>query len=88
VAQRRYELTMTLHNAPGPFNAVHGEADYKAIDCSYRVSAAFKGTYASPKTSKSIEMIQVSDTAWKDIFYADAICDEDHSYGNSIVTGS
>jgi len=80
--QQRYELTMEIHNAPGPFGFIAAGTSYNAPNCYYYVPTLVPHDVSDwPKAQKSIEMVQVSDTQWKGIFYADAMLDQDDGSG-------
>jgi hypothetical protein len=82
--QQRYELTVTLHDAPGPFKYIRAIANYSAPNCSYLIAGKFAGAYAKPEVSRRFDLIQVSDAEWKGIFYTDALLDEDYGFDKGV----
>jgi hypothetical protein len=82
--QQRYELTVTLHDAPGPFKYIRAIANDSAPNCSYLIAGKFAGAYAKPEVSRRLDLIHVSDTEWKGIFYTDALLDEDYGFDKGV----
>lgn len=76
----KYEVTITVENAPGPFESVGGSAGYSAPDCRYVVDK-FNGIFSSPYDSKGIDLKKTSDNEWKGYFYADEMADKDYGFG-------
>lgn len=76
----KYEMTVTVENAPGPFESVGASAGYKAPDCQYVVDK-FNGIFRNPYDSKGIDLKKTSENEWKGYFYADEMVDKDYGFG-------
>jgi hypothetical protein len=79
--QQKYELTLTLNNAPGSFKYIDAYMYFNAPNCSYLIAGKFAGAYAWPEVYRRFEMVEVSETVWKGNFYTDALLDEDYGFG-------
>lgn len=75
--KRRYDITMKIENAPGPFGYVKGYAQYIAPDCIYLLDR-FAGVHAKPERTLDIDFRKVDDTTYVGSIYLDAILDEDY----------
>ena len=80
--QQRYELMMEIKNAPGPFGFIGASAYYIARNCHYYIPTLVPhDVFNWPRATKTIEMVQVSDTQWKGIFHTDGMLDQDDGSG-------
>jgi hypothetical protein len=80
--QQRYELTMKLDNAPGAFGVIAAGVNYSAPNCYYYIPTLVPHDVSDwPKADRKIEMVQVSETEWRGVFYADAMLDQDDGSG-------
>jgi hypothetical protein len=75
--KRRYDITMTIENAPGPFGYVKGYAQYKAPDCVY-VLDKVAGVNARPEHTLDIDFRQTDQNTYVGSVYLDAILDQDY----------
>lgn len=75
--KRRYDITMTMENAPGPFADVKGYAQYSAPDCIYMLDSA-AGVHARPEHTLDIDFRKVDETTYVGSIYLDAILDQDY----------
>jgi type IV secretion system protein VirD4 len=75
--QEKYELTVTLQNAPGPMVLQGASAAYYAPDCAYMVNR-LAGASGRPSVGFEIELTQIDATTWVGVFYRDAMLDEDY----------
>ena len=80
--KRRYDITMTIKDAPGPFGDVGFSAQYDAPDCIYWTSK-FAGTTSRPIHMMRLPIKKLDDTTYKVTVYLDAMLDEDY-YGDGI----
>ena len=80
--QQRYELTMEINNAPGPFKDISASAYYSAPNCYYYIPTLVPHDVSAwPRATQRIDLVQESDTQWKGIFYADAMLNQDDGSG-------
>jgi len=80
--KRRYDITMTIKDAPGPFGYVGFGAQYDAPDCRYWTSK-FAGTTSSPMRMLTLPNKKLDDTNYVATVYLDAMLDEDY-YGDGV----
>ena len=80
--KRRYDITMTIKDAPGPFEDVGFSAQYDAPDCIYWTSK-FAGTTSRPMHMMRLPTEKLDDTTYKATVYLDAMLDEDY-YGDGV----
>jgi len=80
--KRRYDITMTIKDAPGPFGHVGFGAQYDAPDCRYWTSK-FAGTTSSPMRILTPPIKKLDDTNYVATVYLDAMLDEDY-YGDGV----
>lgn len=77
--QRAYRITLTLADAPGPFAAVEGVAQYDVSNddqCGKRIEWA--GVTPRITSNETFELLRVSETEYEGTVYADLILDEDY----------
>lgn len=75
--RKGYRIIMTLADAPGPFESVHGSAYYEASNCSYVISHV-AGVRGNPDYERSIEFDKLNGTTYAGTVYIDAMLDEDY----------
>ncbi|MEP6906556.1 MAG: hypothetical protein ABI858_01030 [Pseudoxanthomonas sp.] len=80
--RRRYDITMMIEDAPGPFGDVGFGAQYDAPDCMYWTSK-FAGTTSSPMRILGLPMKKLDDNTYVTTVYLDAMLDEDY-YGDGV----
>ncbi len=80
--KRRYDITMTIKDAPGPFGHVGFGVQYDAPDCIYW-SDKFAGTTSSPMRMLKLPIEKLDDTTYVATVYLDAMLDEDY-YGDGV----
>jgi hypothetical protein len=74
----RYEITMTIQGAPGPFDSVDGFVQYKVSNDRCVPLTPISGATLPPEKSVPIEFSHVSDNVYKGTLYADLLQDEDY----------
>jgi len=80
--KQRYDITMTIADAPGPFASIEGIAQYQAPDCWYTLNK-LEGVHANPEQVLPITYTRVNDTTYVGTVYLDAMLDEDY-YGRGV----
>lgn len=75
--KEKYELTVSIANAPGPLILLGASTIYYAPDCAYMVDR-WAGASGQPQHGLLIELTQTSATTWRGTFYRDAMLDEDY----------
>lgn len=83
--QQRYELVMTVRNAPRGFEQVSGSAQFdippeQDACIPLDQTRALAGVRNRPSKDVALEFRKVSDTEYRAVFFADALLDEDY-YG-------
>ncbi|WP_266157209.1 hypothetical protein [Dyella silvatica] len=76
----RYEITMTIDGAPGPFDAVTGFVQYKVSNDRCVPLSPGSGATLAPEKSVPLDLTRVSDKVYRATFYTDLFQDEDY-YG-------
>ena len=76
----RYEITMTIQNAPGPFDSVSGFVQYKVSNDRCVPLTPISGATLPPEKSVPLELSHVTDNIYKGSLYVDLLQDEDY-YG-------
>ncbi|HEV2681062.1 MAG TPA: hypothetical protein VGV14_11225 [Rhodanobacter sp.] len=76
----RYEITMTIEGAPGPFDSVSGFVQYKVSNDRCVPLTPISGATLPPEKSVPLELSHVSDSVYKGTIYVDLLQDEDY-YG-------
>lgn len=74
----RYEITMTIQGAPGPFDSVDGFVQYKVSNDRCVPLTPISGATLPPEKSVPIEFSHVSDNVYKGTLYVDLLQDEDY----------
>jgi hypothetical protein len=80
--KRRYDITMTIADAPGPFASIEGIAQYQAPDCWYTLNK-LEGVHANPERVLPITYAKINDTTYVGTVYLDAMLDEDY-FGSGV----
>ncbi|RZA36948.1 MAG: hypothetical protein EOP92_02715 [Lysobacteraceae bacterium] len=80
--KRRYDITMTIRDAPGPFGMVKFWAHYLAPDCMYWTDK-FAGTTGRPTHTIEMPFQKLDDTTYVGTVYLDGMLDEDY-YGDGV----
>lgn len=75
--KQRYDITMSIANAPGPFASILVSAQYQADDCWYTVDR-FAGVNANPTDILSITLTKTNETTYAGTVYLDAMQDGDY----------
>lgn len=74
----RYEITLTIEGAPGPFDAVEGTAGYEVTNGSCVPLTPFSGATLTPEKDVPMALIRVSDKVYRGELYVDLLTDEDY----------
>ncbi|HEY4293246.1 hypothetical protein [Luteibacter sp.] len=74
----RYEITMTIHGAPGPFDRIEGSIDYKVGNPASVPLTPFSGATVEPQRHETVEFRKVGENVYKAEIYADMFLDEDY----------
>ncbi|RST45009.1 hypothetical protein [Variovorax sp. DXTD-1] len=74
----RYEITLTIENAPGPFDAVEGSLDYQVQNDRCVPLQPVSGAKPTPSKHLPLAFTRISDKVYKGEFYADLLQDEDY----------
>jgi len=74
----RYEITLTIEGAPGPFDAVEGSAGYEVENGSCVPLTPFSGATLTPEKDVPMALSRVSDKVYKGEVYVDLLQDEDY----------
>jgi len=74
----RYEITLTVEDAPGPFDAVEGVVFYKVAD-SHCVPIVYEnGSFFALGKHMPFALRRISDVVYKGEFFTDFLVDEDY----------
>jgi len=76
----RYEITMTIDGAPGPFDSITAFVQYKVSNDRCVPLTPISGATLPPERRFPITFTRVSDTVYKSVIYADMMEDENY-YG-------
>ncbi|RDD82803.1 hypothetical protein DVJ77_04605 [Dyella tabacisoli] len=76
----RYEITVTINDAPGPFDSVAGVVHYMVENDRCVPLTPISGATLAPEKNFPITFTRVSDNVYKGTIYADLLQDEDY-YG-------
>ena len=74
----RYEITLTIEDAPGPFDAVEGSAGYQVANDRCVPLQPVSGARHTPRKHVPIALTRVSDKVYKGELYVDLLQDEDY----------
>lgn len=81
--QKRYELTLSIEGAPGPFDSIQGTVHYKVQNERSVPATPISGATLTPEQDVPIEFMRVNDHEYKGVLYADLLQDEDY-YGMGV----
>jgi hypothetical protein len=76
---KRYELTVTIKNAPGPFDSMQTIAQYDVTDRFCVPTLPGSGATNPPDKTVPLTMTKVDENTYTGTFYADLIKDEAYS---------
>ncbi|MDM0090471.1 MULTISPECIES: hypothetical protein [unclassified Variovorax] len=74
----RYEITLTIADAPGPFDAVEGSAGYQVSNDRCVPLAPISGARPTPRKNVPIALTRVNEAIYKGSLYVDLLVDEDY----------
>lgn len=74
----RYEITLTIEDAPGAFDAVNGSAGYLVSNDRCVPLEPFSGAQHVPRKDLPMVLTHVSDKVYKGTLYLDYLQDEDY----------
>ncbi|MGJ7491928.1 hypothetical protein [Variovorax sp. ZT4R33] len=74
----RYEITLTIEGAPGPFDAVKGSVGYEVANRNCVPLTPFSGATLVPRKRVPMALARVSDKVYKGELYVDLLTDEDY----------
>ncbi|MDM0038258.1 hypothetical protein QTH89_17650 [Variovorax sp. J22G21] len=74
----RYEVTLTIEDAPGPFDVIDGSSGYDVSNDRCVPLEPFSGARPTPEKSLPIALTRVSDRVYKGTLYVDHLKDEDY----------
>ncbi|MGO1070092.1 hypothetical protein [Lysobacter sp. CA199] len=83
--KQRYQLILTLANAPGPFASIEGfmQFDVKTPECLPPPNENGGHLWPTPTEDIPIVWIRVNDTEYTGVVYTDGMIDEDY-YGRGV----
>lgn len=71
--KQRYEITMTIDGAPGPFESVSGTMDFEVISPDCIPQDPFTGARPRPSASRPIALTRVSENVYIGAIYLDLL---------------
>jgi hypothetical protein len=77
-SKMRYEITLTIEDAPGPFDAVEGSAGYQVSNDRCVPLQPVSGARHTPRKHVPIALTRLSDKVYKGELYVDLLQDEDY----------
>ena len=77
---KRYEVTMTIDGAPGPFDSVDGFMGFDVKNDACVPLTKFSGARLPPEKSVPFVLRQISGNVYRGVIYMDLLQDEDY-YG-------
>jgi len=83
----RYEITMTVEGAPGPFEKIEGHVDYHVSNPNSVPLTLINGATVEPQADAPLTFEHVSGSVYKAYFYADRFLDEDY-FGQGVCRWS
>ncbi len=78
--KQRYDITLRIDGAPGPFDSVAGSVDYQVSNGRCVPLTPISGATLVPQEHIPLTLTHVSDNVYKGTLYADRFIDEDY-YG-------
>jgi len=79
----RYEITVTVENAPGPFDRVEGTVDYKVANRECVPLTPVVGATVVPQKRVTMQLTPVGNNVYRGYLFADLMQDEDY-YGMGV----
>ncbi len=79
----RYDITLTIEGAPGPFDSVNGFVQYKVSNNHCVPLTPISGATLPPESRIPITFSRVSDKLYRGVIYTDLMKDEDY-YGMGV----
>lgn len=76
--REHYELTMTLHDVPGPYDSLDAIVDYSVTNDHCVPLTPISGAALAPTDRVSLPLTKIGPNTWKADFYADLYLDEDY----------
>ncbi|WP_165973457.1 hypothetical protein [Luteibacter rhizovicinus] len=74
----RYEITVTIDDAPGPFDRIEGSVDYKVSNDRCVPLTPITGATVAPEKRVPLELTRTSDHVYKGTVFVDLLQDEDY----------
>ncbi|MHB1057825.1 MAG: hypothetical protein ACYC0F_08085 [Rhodanobacter sp.] len=74
----RYAITLTIQDAPGPFDSIGGFVQYKVSNGHCVPLTPISGATLPPESRVPISFTRVSDKLYKGVIYTDLMQDEDY----------
>jgi len=78
--KQRYDITLKIDGAPGPFDAITGSVDYRVSNGRCVPLTPISGATLEPEKNVPLVFTRVSDNVYKGTLYIDLFLDEDY-YG-------
>ena len=80
--KQRYDITMTIADAPGPFESVQWYADYEAPNCLF-ILDRFAGVTSRPSYRMPVHFRKVDGSTYVGAVHLDAMLDDDY-FGDGV----
>lgn len=74
----RYEITLTVQDAPGPFDAIEASVDYQVANEQCVPLAPVSGARLTPRKHLTIALSRVATNVYKGELYLDRLADQDY----------
>lgn len=74
----RYEITVKVDGAPGPFDRIEGVVDYRVANEACVPLTPVTGATVAPEKRVPIKLVPAGDNVYKGELYADLLQDEDY----------
>jgi hypothetical protein len=75
---QRYEITLKIEGAPGPFDSVTAKVGYQVANKGCVPLTPFTGATVVPREYVPLTLNRIGDNTYKGTFYADRFQDEDY----------
>lgn len=75
---KRYEITLTIKDAPGPFDSVTGFVQYKVSNDKCVPLTPISGATLAPEQRVHLDLKSIGDHVYRGHIYADLLQDEDY----------
>lgn len=76
--KQRYEITLHINGAPGPFDSISGFVDYHVSNEHCVPMTPINGVTIEPQKSVPLALTKIGDNVYKGTLYADQFLDEDY----------